>query len=382
VTDLEQRGTRTAATFFNGTKPEYPRRMHCIQGSDSHRLSTDPVRKKNPGIGDRVTEVFLPEINFEELRELFLSNDFARTRPRHHKEQPAFDFIQVAREEGPNIIQDFHENMTIRGGKLYAIIADVCAFANTNGGTLYIGLNSDPKKPVTGILNPEQAITQLDKEISTRITPPLQCSIDIHENNGKKILRVLIPRGDDPPYAVDDNKVYVRDEAETGLAVRDEIVSLVLRTTGIHPVQQTKPEIEKQITVSETQQQMTVTAERDAETHPRTGVEVVRVEERDGISYYTMRDLRNGNEVKNVTRVSARRLWHYAITEFDQLPNDLSKAKIQWQGNVGLLGVQRQGKNIRYNLVQRTTMGYHLYFGVTEDGIHGRWKALVGGDEE
>jgi hypothetical protein len=382
VTDLEQRGARTTATFFNGTKPEYPRRMHCIQGSDSHRLSTDPVRKKNPGIGDRVTEVFLPEINFEELRELFLSNDFARTRPRHHKEQPAFDFIQVAREEGPNIIQDFHENMTIRGGKLYAIIADVCAFANTNGGTLYIGLNSDPKKPVTGILNPEQAITQLDKEISTRITPPLQCSIDIHENNGKKILRVLIPRGDDPPYAVDDNKVYVRDEAETGLAVRDEIVSLVLRTTGIHPVQQTKPEIEKQITVSETQQQMTVTAERDAETHPRTGVEVVRVEERDGISYYTMRDLRNGNEVKNVTRVSARRLWHYAITEFDQLPNDLSKAKIQWQGNVGLLGVQRQGKNIRYNLVQRTTMGYHLYFGVTEDGIHGRWKALVGGDEE
>jgi hypothetical protein len=381
VTDIEQRGTRTTATFFNGTKPEYPRRMHCIQGSDSHRLSTDPVRKKNPGIGDRVTEVLLPEINFAELRELFLSNDFARTRPRLHKEQPAFDFIQAAREDGANIIQDFHENMTVRGGKLYAIIADICAFANANGGTLYIGLNSDPKKPVTGVANPEQAITQLDKEISTRITPPLQCSIDIHETNGKKILRVLIPRGGEPPYAVDDNKVYVRDEAETGLAVRDEIVSLVLRSSGIHLTSQTKPEIEKQIVVPETSQ-MTVVAERDSEAPPRTGVEVVRVEQRDGISYYTMRDLRNGNEVKNVTRVSARRLWHYAITEFDQLPDDLSKAKIQWQGNVGLLGVQRQGKNIRYNFVQRTNKGYHLYFGVTEDGIHGRWKALVGGDEE
>ena len=227
-------------TFFNGTKPEYPRRMHCIQGSDSHRLSTDPQRKKNPGIGDRVTEVLLPEIHFEELRELFLSNDFARTRPRHHKEQPAFDFILTAREEGANIIQDFHENMTIRGGKLYNIIADVCAFANTNGGTLYIGLTSDAKKPVAGIPNPEQAIAQLDKEISTRITPPLQCSIDVHDTNGKKILRVLIPRGDDPPYAVDDNKVYVRDEAETGLAVRDEIVSLVLRKGGSKPTPPTK----------------------------------------------------------------------------------------------------------------------------------------------
>jgi hypothetical protein len=381
VTDLEQRGARTTAAFFSGTKPEYPRRMHSIQGSDAHRLSTDPIRKKNPGIGDRVTEVLLSEVNFEELKDLFISNDFARTRPRHHKEQPAFDFIQAAREEGANIIQDFHENVTVRGGKLYAIIADVCAFANTNGGTLYIGLSSDPKKPATGVPNPEQATTQLDKEISTRITPPIQCSIDVHESTGKKVLRVLIPRGDDPPYAVDDNKVYVRDEAETGLAVRDEIVSLVLRLSNTRTTSSTKPEVEKQIVVPETNQAAAI-ADRESESPPRTGVEVVRVDERDGISYYTMRDLRNGNEVKNVTRISARRLWHYAIMEYDQLPTDLSKAKIQWQGNIGLLGIQRQGKNVRYNLVQRTTKGYHLYFGVTEDGIHGRWKGLVGSDEE
>jgi hypothetical protein len=381
VTDLEQRGNRTTANFFNGTKPEYPRRMHCIQGSDSHRLSTDPQRKKNPGIGDRVSEVLLSETSFEELRDLFLSNDFARTRPRHHKEQPAYDFVLTAREEGPNIIQDFHENLTVRGGKLYNIIADVCAFANTNGGTLYIGINSDPKKAVIGVTNPEQAITQLDKEISTRITPPLQCNIDPHETDGKKILRILIPRGDDPPYAVDDNKVYVRDEAETGLAVRDEIVSLVLRTSSVRPSPQAKPEGAKQA-ITEEATESPITPERDGDSPPRTGVEVVKVEERDGISYYTMRDLRNGNEVKNVTRVSARRLWHYAITEFDQLPADLSKVKIQWQGKVGLLGVQRQGKNVRYNLVERTSRGYRLYFGVTDDGIHGRWKGLVGSDEE
>jgi hypothetical protein len=381
VTDLEQHGNRTTAAFFNGTKPEYPRRMHCIQGSDSHRLTTDPQRKKNPGVGDRVTEVLLPEPSFEELKELFLSNDFARTRPRHHKEQPAYDFLLVAREEGPNIIQDFHENMTVRGGKLYNIIADVCAFANTNGGTLYIGLNSDPKKPVIGITNPEQAINQLDKEISTRITPPLQCSTDVHETNGKKLLRVLIPRGDDPPYAVDDNKVYVRDEAETGLAVRDEIVSLVMRNTRTPTSPEPKPEMEKLPVAEETPTSRMIQT-RDVDSPPRTGVEVVTVDERDGISYYTMRDLRNGNEVKNVTRVSARRLWHYAITEFDQLPTDLSKAKIQWQGKYGLLGTQRQGKNVRYNLVERTTKGHRLYFGVTEDGIHGPWKSLVGSEDE
>jgi PHP family Zn ribbon phosphoesterase len=37
VTDLGKRG-RTTQRFFDGTKSEYPRRMRCIQGSDSHNL--------------------------------------------------------------------------------------------------------------------------------------------------------------------------------------------------------------------------------------------------------------------------------------------------------------------------------------------------------
>ncbi len=400
VTDLEQRGARTTAAFFNGTKPEYPRRMHCIQASDSHRLIADALRKKNPGVGDRVTEVSLPEVSFEALRELFQSNDFARTRPRRHKEEPVFDFIHVAVEEGPNIIQDFHESMTLRGGKLYNVIADVCAFANTNGGTLYIGLTSEPKKPVAGVPAPEQAAAQLEKEISTRITPPLSISIDTHETGGKKILRVLIPRGDDPPYAVDDNKIYVRDEAETGLAVRDEIVGLVLRGK-----RQAAPEIpaEEHPAVRRTHQRAIDAPAVDLpgaaedlrppsetrsevlsgiEQPPRTGVEVVSVSDRDGTRYYTMRDLRNGNQVQNVTLKSARRLWHYAITEHNQLPADPAQVKIQWNGDLGLLGLHKQGKLVRYDLAQRTPQGYRFYFGVTDDGIHGRWKMVVGSDDE
>ena len=382
VTDLEQKGKRTTAAFFNGTKPEYPRRMHCIQGSDSHRLTMDPQRKKILGVGDRATDVLLPEVDFEALHELFLSNDFARTRPSRLKEEPAFDFIHAALEEGPNIIQDFHENMQVRGGKRYAIIADVCAFANTNGGTLYIGLSSDPKKPPIGVPDAEGSVAQLEREISSRISPPLQCTVDIHETGGKKILRVLVPRGDDPPFAVDENKIYVRSEAETGLAVRDEIVGLVLRGSGqrgngsISPVVEVPPARESEPV------ETVAPVEETAGTTPRTGVEVVSVEDRDGTRYYNMRDLRNGNVVKNVTRTSARRLWHYAITSYSNLSEDLSQANIQWQGNLGVLGRQKQGKSSRYDLVQRTPQGLRFYFGVTEDGIHGAWRGLVGPDEE
>jgi hypothetical protein len=95
-----------------------------------------------------------------------------------------------------------------------------------------------------------------------------------------------------------------------------------------------------------------------------------------------MRDLRNGNVVKNVTRGSARKLWHYAIKEHAKLPQDTSKLQIQWNGDVGLLGQQQQGNYHRYDLIQRTPQGYRYYFGVTDDGIHGRWKALVGAEDE
>lgn len=378
VTDLEQKGRLTTAAFFNGTKPEYPRRMHCIQGSDSHRLVADPQRKKNLGVGDRATDVLIPEISFEALMDLFKSNDFARTRPRRHKEEPVYDFIHTAQEEGANIVQDFHESMAVRGGKRYSIIANVCAFANTNGGTLYIGLSGDPKKPVTGVQDVESSKTMLEKEISHRITPPLQCQIDVHETDNKKILRVLVPRGSDPPYALDDNKIYIRSEAETNLAVRDEIVGLVLR--GVQKSEEFKERSET--VLIETADTVVETRPVEEDLSPRTGVEVVSMDERNGSRSYTMRDLRNGNVVKNVTRTSARKLWHYAITQFSSLPDDLSQLNINWQGDYGLLSSRKQGNTVRYDLIQKVPTGYRFYFGVTDDGIHGPWKQVVGEEDD
>src|SRR5512136_736567 len=78
VTDLDSKSKRGTATFFNGTKPEYPRRMHCIQSSDSHRLNRDPKNAKNLGAFDRVTEVMLFAVRFAALKQVFLGNDFTQ----------------------------------------------------------------------------------------------------------------------------------------------------------------------------------------------------------------------------------------------------------------------------------------------------------------
>ena len=75
------------------------------------------------------------------------------------------------------------------------------------------------------------------------------------------VLVIQVPVGADTPYAIDESKIYVREEGETNLAVRDEIVELVKRNLAAHPA--------KKVTVQATD---TMTVQP-----PRTGVEVTGV---------------------------------------------------------------------------------------------------------
>jgi hypothetical protein len=365
VTDLESTSRRRTELFFNGSKPEYPRRMRCIQGSDSHRLNRDPKDKNRLGVGDRVTEVLLSEVSFEALLEVFRGDDFARTRPYRPTQAP-FDYVQAAREQGSSIVQSFHERMTRRGGRLHAIICDVCAFANTNGGTIYVGVSSNVKTPPAGLDNTTEAISTLRSEIERKITPPLTVSIDTLESQGRKVLRVTTPVGDDPPYAVDDNKIYIRDESETNMAVRDEIVGLVKRK--LKAAEPPSPEAEAP------KEEPGPANGRVAP--PKTGVEIAIVEERKGNRYYSMKDLRNGNVVHNVTQQSARKLWQYAISQ--SLKHAVKPEDVQWKGDIGLLKRYKRAGKQRYDLVQRDPDStLHVYYGVTDDGIHGPWRQVV-----
>ena len=364
VTDLEHKGQRSTAAFFNGSKPEYPRRMHCMQGSDAHRLERDPKDKHALGVGDRVTEILLPEVSFEALKEVLLGNDFTRTRPHQAAAETPLDFVRAAQEAGPSIVQSFHESVTRKGSPLQAILRDVAAFANTNGGTIYVGAGAKPKARVTGVERPEEASRMLVEEISRALTPPLKVDIDVVKSEGKNVLRVTVPKGENPPYALTGTEVYIRQEAETSRALRDEIVQLVRRALGVlapSPKAATPPP---------------APVAEGLVAAPRTGVEVVEVTEREGTKYYSLRDLRNGNVVQNVTRTSARRLWRYALTENETRPVQVEQVK--WSGNLGLWKVQRRSGRKFYDFVQRGSDGrLHIYYGVTDDGVHGEWRQFV-----
>jgi len=109
---------------------------------------------------------------------------------------------------------------------------------------------------------------------------------------------------------------------------------------------------------------------------PAVGVEIVSTEERQGVVYFTIRDLRNCNTVHNVTPVSARKLWSYAINQYLKRPID--PEKVTWRGDYGLWQVGRRAKKLRYDLVKRQPDGrIRAFYGVTADGMDEPWAQFL-----
>lgn len=406
VTDLDRPG-RSTARFFNGSKSEYPRRMHCLQGSDAHRLTMDPKNPKRLGVGDRATELLLDEPTFEALAALLRSKQFDRVRPARPADKP-FDPLDVVRDEGPTLVQSFQESTAQRGGKFDAILADICAFANTAGGVVYVGAKPGKDK-LRGITSPAQVEQDIRKAIGERMTPQLEAKIDVMQSQSAKILRVQVSKGLDIPYALDDNKFYVRDEAETSLAVRDEIVALVREALGFDPDHDeaapppvteasAKPAAKNErrqpnnrrngaapkngaakasVPIPAADEGATPTLPpHDATFYlPQVGVEIVDSDERNGNRFYTIRDLRNGHVIKNVTRKGARKLWSYAIQQVEDNQIDLSK--IQWRDNAGFVRMERRAGKPRYDLALREGEKLRIFYGVTDDGMDGAWAQFV-----
>ena len=398
VTDLESKQRRTTASFFDGSKPEYPRRMHCIQGSDAHRVRGIEGDNQQLGVGDRATEVLVPELTVQALIDLFESDEFDRTRPYRREAEP-YDHVLAARRSGPSHVQSFHESMTRRGGRQHAILRDLVAFANTNGGTIYVGVSSNAKAPVTGVDNPDASLAELRKEIERLVTPPLDVDLSLLRSLGKPVIRVRVPKGDDVPYVLEGSRIYIRQESETNLAMRDEIVALVRReavapakapTPQPQPRPERKPEAPpaKAAPAPAPPKVEEAAQERKGKSAPaiagveppRTGVEIAESEERKGIMHHTMRDLRDGHEVNNVTHSSARRLWRYAIHLHEE--GHFAPDKVSWQGDLGVWHRYRRSGKPQYDLVQRLGDDQHrIFYGVSEEGIHGPWRDVVGAEE-
>jgi hypothetical protein len=407
--------------------------MHCIQGSDAHRLEQDPARETNLGIGDRTTEVLLPEMSFAALKALLTGGEFDRVRAFT---APPSDPVKAARLEGNTAQQVFHESAGSKRGQ-NSILRDVVAFANSSGGRIYLGVSASEKRPIAGLENAKAIATELSRDIAAQITPAVEVTFEELVSDGKPVVVLQVNEGAHKPHADAPGGIFVRRGAESAQATRDEIVLMVTGAAAAAPVGVTatpdvpspapsngraRREPAKAAGAAERSARSDGRARakrsdagepgRSAEARvdlngdagsepetpvaslapdmpeiyeepvgadpvaPTTGIEVLDSYEQDGIRFYTLRDLRYHKLIHNVTKTTDRRLWRAAIAQREK--GDLDESAVRWKGDYGLWRSYRQRTgDRRYDLVYRGDGDPRIFFGVSESGMDDRWKALL-----
>lgn len=106
-----------------------------------------------------------------------------------------------------------------------SLAAEICAFANTNGGRLLIGIGDSGE--IVGIIDEElNSLNQMISNITTNnIKPPIFVHTQLFQIENKRIMIVDVPLGINKPYEVSGG-FWVKDGADKRKAIREELVRL------------------------------------------------------------------------------------------------------------------------------------------------------------
>ena len=113
----------------------------------------------------------------------------------------------------------------------------VLAFANTDGGKIYIGINDDGS--IQGVDNPDTVMLQAMNMIRDAIRPDVTVSVecDTESMQGKNVVVLTIQRGTARPYylaskGIRPAGVYVRQGASSVPASETAILQMIKETSG------------------------------------------------------------------------------------------------------------------------------------------------------
>ena len=113
----------------------------------------------------------------------------------------------------------------------------IVAFANTNGGTLYIGIADDGS--VVGVQNSDSLLLTVSNSIRDTIKPDVTLFIDYQteEFDGKKVIKITVHKGTSSPYYIASKGmrpegVYIRHGASSVPASDAAIRRMIKDTDG------------------------------------------------------------------------------------------------------------------------------------------------------
>lgn len=111
------------------------------------------------------------------------------------------------------------------------------AFANTNGGTIYIGVQDSGQ--ITGLENADFVMQQISSAVRDSIRPDVSMftNIELEKKEDKNIIKITVQQGTKKPYYISDkglkpSGVYVRSGTTSSPASEDAIRIMIKMTDG------------------------------------------------------------------------------------------------------------------------------------------------------
>ncbi|MBE6074283.1 MAG: AAA family ATPase [Selenomonas ruminantium] len=118
-----------------------------------------------------------------------------------------------------------------------ALKKEVLAFANTNGGSIYIGIEDDGT--VTGVKDQDQTMLRIASMLRDAIHPDIMMFVDIHSKQIEQhaVIRIIVSEGTNKPYYLIKNGlkpsgVYVRQGSATVQASAEQIRKMIKASDG------------------------------------------------------------------------------------------------------------------------------------------------------
>ncbi|MBI4605461.1 MAG: ATP-binding protein, partial [Planctomycetes bacterium] len=111
------------------------------------------------------------------------------------------------------------------------LAASIVAFANTSGGAIVFGIEDDGK--IVGLEDVDDVAKTVDNVSRLNCLPPVTVVQELLEVQGKRVLVVQVPKGDDRPYSTNRGVHYVRTFSGKRQASREELLRIFQATQSL-----------------------------------------------------------------------------------------------------------------------------------------------------
>ena len=119
-----------------------------------------------------------------------------------------------------------------------SLVKEVIAFANSNGGTIFIGYEDDGT--IYGVSNARDELDKISNKLHDSIEPSVDFLVNhqIKNEDGKDVIVVQVLQGTSKPYYIKSKGmtpegVYVRFGATAQHATKDSIRDMIVETSGV-----------------------------------------------------------------------------------------------------------------------------------------------------